>query len=363
MDAARPVVALLALDEVTAATLYGLFDIFSSAGRDWPLLTRGTATPGALHPVIVSPSGAGFRTRSGAWVQPDCALDQCPAPTLICIPDLALAPGETLAGRHPEAIAWLTDELEAGAIVATACTGSFALAEAGLLDERDATTHWAYCETLARRYPSVRVHPHRALVISGPEQRLVMGGGGTSWLDLALYLVGRLVGTQEAIHLARLYLIEWHGDGQLPYASLATTCQQDDAVITGCQQWAAQHYETHAPVTRMIELSGLPERSFKRRFKQATGMTPMDYIHTLRLEEAKQMLEAGDAPVERIALEVGYEDAGFFRRLFQRRVGMTPTRYRRRFRGLRQALQVAVAVDPGGVTSLISARTPASRAS
>ena len=92
------------------------------------------------------------------------------------------------------------------------------------------------------------------------------------------------------------------------------------------------------PVTAMIRLSGLAERSFKRRFKRATGMAPLDYVHTLRLEEAKQMLEAGDDSIEAIAAEVGYEDAGFFSRLFRRQVNLSPAHYRKRFGGLRRAL-------------------------
>ena len=90
----------------------------------------------------------------------------------------------------------------------------------------------------------------------------------------------------------------------------------------------------------MVERSGLTERTFKRRFARATGLSPMEYIHTLRLEEAKQMLEGGDLPVEAVANEVGYEDASFFGRLFRRKVGLTPAQYRKRFRGLRQALKV-----------------------
>jgi transcriptional regulator GlxA family with amidase domain len=88
----------------------------------------------------------------------------------------------------------------------------------------------------------------------------------------------------------------------------------------------------------MITLSGLAERTFKRRFRKDTGMSPLEYVHTLRIEEAKQMLETGDAPVEAIALEVGYEDAGFFSRLFRRQVRLTPMHYRRRFRAMRRAL-------------------------
>jgi len=200
-------------------------------------------------------------------------------------------PGEPLAGRFEAETAWLRACHAGGAVIGTACSGALLLAHAGLLDGHDATTHWAFTEDFRRSYPAVKVCPGRALVASGSEQRLVMAGGGTTWLDLAIYLIARMVSVEAA-----------------------------------------------APVNAMIELSGLPERSFKRRFQQATGLAPLQYVHTLRIEEAKQMLESGDEPVEHIAIEVGYEDAGFFSRLFQRSVGVTPAQYRRRFGALRRAL-------------------------
>src|SRR6185503_3748923 len=103
--------------------------------------------------------------------------------------------------------------------------------------------------------------------------------------------------------------------------------------------WIADHYPEPSPVAAMVRLSGLPERSFKRRFEQATGMSPLEYVHTLRLEEAKQILEATDMPIEAIANEVGYEDAGFFARLFKRNVDLTPGQYRKRFGAVRRALE------------------------
>jgi transcriptional regulator GlxA family with amidase domain len=212
------------------------------------------------------------------------------------------------------------------------------LAEAGLLDGQEATTHWAYCDVLSRRYKSVKVNAQRALVISGEAQRLVMAGGGTSWLDLALYLIARVSSVEAAMQVARLNLIDWHAVGQQPFARLARTRQVDDAVIGRCQEWIAQNYHEPAPVASMVRLSGLAERSFKRRFEQSTGMSPLEYVHTLRLEEAKHMLETGDDPIESVAGQVGYEDAGFFSRLFRRKVNMTPATYRKRFRSLRESV-------------------------
>lgn len=165
-----------------------------------------------------------------------------------------------------------------------------------------------------------------------------MAGGGSTWLDLALYLIARLAGVEAAMQVARLNLIDWHSIGQQPFARIARTRQVDDAVIARCQTWIAEHYMEAAPVAAMVRLSGLAERTFKRRFVAATGLSPLDYVHTLRIEEAKQMLETSEAPVEAIAQDIGYEDAAFFGRLFRRKVALTPAQYRRRFRALRQAL-------------------------
>jgi transcriptional regulator GlxA family with amidase domain len=116
----------------------------------------------------------------------------------------------------------------------------------------------------------------------------------------------------------------------------------DDAVITECQQaWVAKCYDQVSPVVAMVERSGLTERTFKRRFAKATGLSPMEYLHTLRLEESKQMLEAGELPVEAVAIEVGYEDASFFGCLFHRKVGLTPVQYRKRFGQLCKVLQAS----------------------
>lgn len=140
------------------------------------------------------------------------------------------------------------------------------------------------------------------------------------------------------MNVARLHLIDWHHVGQQPFAALTRNRQVEDAVIAECQAWIAKHYDHDSPVAAMARLSGLSERSFKRRFTRATGMTPLEYVHTLRLEEAKQILETTDTPVEAIAEEVGYEDGSFFRRLFRRKVGLAPAEYRRRFAPFRRAL-------------------------
>ena len=136
-------------------------------------------------------------------------------------------------------------------------------------------------------------------------------------------------------------------------------------MIGRCQAWTADNYAVDAPVAAMVQLSGLPERSLQRRFKLATGMTPLEYVHTLRLEEAKHLLETTGQPVDAVAEQVGYDDAAFFARLFRRKVNLSPAQYRRRFGGLRLALtdlgrQGAVLSSPGSSGArLCDARKPA----
>jgi len=335
-------VAILMVPGGTASTVYGMYDLFASTGRDWEMLVNGSPGNSPIDAFTVSADGQRFQAGNGVWLEPDFALDDSPAPDVICIPELLVDPNADPSGCFGLEIEWICRHYAAGSTLASACSGALLLAEAGLLDGQDATTHWGYTNALESRYPEIRMHPGRALVVSGEEQRIVMAGGGTTWLDVALFLIARFIGIEDAMHVARVNLIDWHDIGQQPFAALTLARQVDDAVIAKCQAWAAENYDHKSPIASMVERSGLTERTFKRRFARATGLSPMEYIHTLRLEEAKQMLEGSDLPVEAVANEVGYEDASFFGRLFRRKVGLTAAQYRKRFRGLRRALEVPV---------------------
>ena len=332
-----PQIAILALPEATASVVYGMLDVFCSAGRDWKLVTDGAPGEAAVTAEVVAKTLEPFLVTNGALVRPQRALGS-KRYDIVCVPELAIAPGSEVDGRYAEEIAWLRRQHEGGAILATACSGAILLAEAGLLDGHDATTHWAYCDTLERRFPAIRVHRERALVASGVGQRLVMAGGGTSWQDLALYLLARSVGLESALEVAKLNLIDWHSMGQQPFARLVGSRQVEDALIAKCQEWIAKRPNVEAPVASMVRLSGLAERTFKRRFQKAVGMSPLEYVHALRLETAKHLLETTDETLEKLAGRVGYEDATFFSRLFRRKIGLTPAEYRRRFGALRGAL-------------------------
>jgi transcriptional regulator GlxA family with amidase domain len=332
-------IAILALPESAASVVFGLYDMFMSAGRDWRLITEGHTGPGLIRPVIASAQTESFIAANEVRIAPQISLADCTSPDIVCIPELLVPPEQSLAGRFDYEIAWLQGCYAGGAIIAAAGSGAMLLAETGLLDGLEATTHWEYGSAMRQRHPEVKLRTGRALVVTGDSQRLIMAGGGASWMDLGLFLIARVAGVQTAMQVARRNLIDWHEIGQQPFARLARSRQVDDGRIGQCQTWIAGHFQEPSPVMSMVRLSGMAERSFKRHFLQKTGMSPLEYVHALRLEEAKQRLESGNESIEAIARQVGYEDAGFFSRLFRRNVNLTPAQYRRRFAGLRKSLE------------------------
>jgi len=329
-------IAILAVPEVTASTLYGMHDLLSSAGRDYAYITRGEPGEARMLPRIVARDTKAFLAANNVWVTPHASYADLPTPDIVCIPDFFIDPGGSVAGQYADEARWLRRVHDEGAVIATACSGAVLLGEAGLLANCEATIHWGYGKTLTSHYPGVRVNLSHPLVVSGNAHRIVMAGGGTSFQDLSLYLIARYVGFKEAVEVAKVYMLQWHELGQQPFATLMSLRQTDDALINHCQQWLEKNFRRPAPVAAMVANSKLPERTFARRFRKATGLTPLDYVHAVRLEEAKRLLELGESSVEIIALQVGYEDATFFGRLFRRRIGMTPARYRARFTSLRR---------------------------
>jgi transcriptional regulator GlxA family with amidase domain len=325
-------VALLALPESTPGSLYGLQEVLAGVGVAWSLATGEAETAKVrFKPSILSLDGKAITSPYGAQIAVEGTLHDADRPDIIIATDVAIDMQASPHGAWPEETAWLKTCHEQGAIVCAICTGSVFLAETGLLDGVEATTHWAAMPIFRDHYPAVILQPDRILCPAGAEHRIVTGGGASSWTDLALYLVARFAGEEEARRIAKLFVIGDRGHGQLPFAAMARPKQHDDAVIANVQTWVAENYATANPVGKMAERAGLAERTFARRFRKATGYAPSEYVQALRVEEAKQILETTDEPIDAIALMVGYAEPVSFRRLFKRQTGVTPARYRRRF--------------------------------
>jgi len=209
-----------------------------------------------------------------------------------------------------------------------------------------------------QEFPDVRLHENRIFVQTGEGNSIVSCGGASSWQDLALLLIARYGSTEEAIRMSRLFLYQWHRDGQLPYASMAVNVHHGDGVILKCQTWLAENYARAEVVADVVRISALPKRTFDRRFKAATGYAPLAYVQALRIEEAKQMLETGADSVEAIGREIGYQDAASFRRLFRRLAGMSPGDYRKRFRIPRDVAKAAAPASSGADRPAQDPRSP-----
>ncbi|MEM7446181.1 MAG: helix-turn-helix domain-containing protein [Pseudomonadota bacterium] len=326
--------AIITTPDAGASCLFMLVDVLSSVGRDWEMVHGRAPKPPRFLPRLLSLDGQPFIGPNEVTITPNGKLEDYPSPDLVLIPDFLVAPGTKLDGDYLVLADWIREAHESGAIIASVCSGALLLAASGLLKGQEVTTHWGYCETLSDHFPDVTVRGARVLIAGGPEHRIITSGGASAWNDLLLYLIARLAGPQEAVRIAKLYLMQWHDEGQLPFAALSLGRQHDDRLIEQCQLWIADHYAVEHPVAAMAEHCNLNDRTFHRRFRKVTGQSPMAYVQTLRIEEAKHLLETTDMPIDDVGCEVGYEEPASFRRLFRRSVGVAPSAYRRRFQPL-----------------------------
>lgn len=319
------------------SVLFSVLDVLASVGRDWEML-HGNPTQAPIFRVsLTTADGAPYWDVDGRKITPDAMLAEAPEPDLVIASDLHIDPNRGLPGDLRPVADWIAATHARGAVVTSVCSGAMLLGAAGLLDGKEATTHWGYADMLGREYPEVKVCSERILVPAGDGHRVVTAGGASAWADLMLYLIGRFAGAEEARRISKLYLIDPHFDGQLSYASLTSWRQHEDQLIANVQVWAAQHYDTPGPVAARAQQSGMTERGFHRRFKKATGQAPADYVQALRIEEAKQLLETTATTIEEISAEVGYSEPSSFRSAFRKRVGIFAAAYRKKWQALAPA--------------------------
>ena len=331
-------VAIVAVPETAGSALYGMVDVLSVTGNVWQTLTRSEPTPAPFRVRVVSVNRERFNCGNGIPVEPCGAIDDISRADIVILPELRLGPDEHLSGRYPALIEWIRARYDGGACVYSACSGALMLAETGLLDGCEATSHWGYQDLFRRQYPQVRFRPEPNLCFADTTGRLVTAGGTTSWHDLALHIISRHVSPGEALRIAKVYLLKWHDEGQLPYEPLVRQQPHPDALVRNCEAWLREHFREPGAVARVVGHARIPERTLKRRFKQATGLALIDYVQNLRIEAAKHLLETSAQAVDEICFAIGYEDPSFFRRLFKRRTGVAPARYRRVFQPIQRGM-------------------------
>jgi transcriptional regulator GlxA family with amidase domain len=322
-------VSLVALPDAAVSTLFGIFDVMNVHAL-MDLSSTGAKAPFQIE--IVGEAAGPVELAGGVPINVQRSIDSIDATDIVIVPSVILKPRGWQRDRYPRLVEWVNRMYERGAVLCSACSGVFLLAETGRFDGKDATVHFGYARAFAATYPAVPIHPERVLVRAGSRDELVSSGASTTWHDMVLYLIARFAGATAAQEVARLFALQWHQDGLTPYMVFEGKSDHGDGEIQAAQKWLGNHFSIANPVDEMIKRSKLAERTFKRRFTNATGLAPIAYVQRLRIEDAKRRLERTEAPVDEISWRVGYEDAAFFRRLFKRTTGLAPGAYRKRFR-------------------------------
>ncbi len=225
-------------------------------------------------------------------------------------------------------VRWLVAQHRRGTTLCSICAGAFLLAETGLLDGRPATTHWGLGEVFSSRFPAVRLDVDRLVVDDGD---IVTAGGVMAWVDLGLRFIDRLYGPTTMLMTARHFLVDPGGREQRFYSAFAPPLTHGDDAILKAQRWLQRKSGEKVDIARMAGAAGLGTRTFFRRFHLATGLRPTEYLQHVRVARARDWLERSGKSIDEIALGVGYEDTGAFRKTFLRLVGLSPSEYRRRF--------------------------------
>jgi transcriptional regulator GlxA family with amidase domain len=225
-------------------------------------------------------------------------------------------------------LAWAKSQHASGAVLCAVCGGAFLLARTGVLKGRSATTHWSYSEAFANRFPEVCVNTDELIIDLGD---VVTAGGVMAWLDLGLRLVDRYLGPVVMVKTAQYFLADPAGRQQRFYANFSPSLHHGDKAVLRVQLWLQTILSQSVTIDRMAAKAQLGQRTFLRRFQKATGLTPTEYVQHLKVQKARELLEFTTLSIKEISWKVGYEDAGFFRKTFQKFIGLRPLDYRRRF--------------------------------
>ncbi|WP_405846263.1 GlxA family transcriptional regulator [Streptomyces sp. NBC_01518] len=308
-------VLVVLFDDVQSLDVTGPVEVFAGAEAQ---------SPGTYRIRSASLDGAPVRTSSGLTVVPDSSLADAPAPHTLLVPG-----GRGTRAPDPRLTAWLRTHGPRAERLVSVCTGAILLAEAGLLDGRRATTHWAYCAKLAGDHPTIEVDPDPIYVRDGP---VSTSAGVTSGIDLALALVEEDLGRDTALTIARhlvVFLRRPGNQAQFSAQLAAQTARREP--LREVQQWITEHPDDDLSVESLAARARLSPRHFARAFQSETGMTPGRYVDRVRLEHARRLLEDTADGIEQISRASGYGTPESMRRAFLKTLGTAPTEYRRRF--------------------------------
>jgi transcriptional regulator GlxA family with amidase domain len=319
-------VTVVFLDETFSSTAIGPMEVFRHAGVLWNTSTGIEPAP-QFRVTTASADGRAVRCDGPIHIRPAVALSDVRKTDIIFIPSAGISVDDVLQ-RNPLVMPWLRRWRKRGATISSVCSGVGLVAATGLLDGKRATTHWSLAERFRQKYPKVQWMPE--LMVT-EDHGLYCGGGVNASLDLALYLVERFCGHEIAMQTAKALLIEMPRAWQAGFAIVPLKTDHSDETISKAQEWLHENFHQGFPLEAPARRVGMSLRNFVRRFKQATGDSPLIYLQKLRIAAAKRLLESDHRTMQEVGDAVGYQDVAFFRSLFQRHTGVSPSAYRRRF--------------------------------
>jgi transcriptional regulator GlxA family with amidase domain len=319
-----PTVAILAVERCYLSCAAGFADVFQAANAhlqqqrpfEWRFVSKDGGT-------IVASNGLEFQTRR---------CESGPTYDVVVVPAIhypGFKPFVEFLDRQEATYEWLRSQWRAGARIVANCTGTFVVAQSGLLDGRAATTSWWLDRQFRSRYPNVDLHFRSALT---EDSRLVCAGATATYHLQAIRMVDEFMGSAIASQCAKSMLIDVSHTGHLPYFPLLTETKHGDSVVERAQGWMQKNMAREISGPELARAVAVSDRTLMRRFRAATGQTPLGYLQAVRIQAARASLEASDTTVQTIASEVGYQDVSSFSRLFKQCVGLSPGSYRRRFR-------------------------------
>ena len=310
-------IGLVLYPGVQMAAVLGMTDLFRSA-------TKLAGRKGEAGPALTV---SHWRLEGGMPVRVEGGEGGTTRPCVLVLPP-ALGDPIRREDAAPFA-AWLRECHANGIQLASICAGAFLLGETGLLAGRTITTNWVIAETFEVRFPDVHVDTDRLLNDDGD---IFTAGGVMAWVDLGLKLIDRFLGPTIMLEIARQFVIDPPGREQRYYSTFSPRLLHGDAAILKVQHHLQASEAKEIGLDALAALAGLEERTFLRRFRKATGLTTTDYCQRLRVAKAQELLQFTTRSVDLVAVDVGYNDPGAFRKVFARIVGLTPGDYRKRFR-------------------------------
>ena len=319
-------VTVLLLDQTFSSTAVGPMEVFRHAGSLWNHLTGKPLKP-RFNVRTASADGRPVLCDGPIRIQPMTSIQNIRKTDLIFIPTTGLNVDDVVE-RNAPVVPWLKRWHKRGVAIASVCSGVGLVAATGMLDGKRATTHWGLADTFRRKYPKVRWMPE--LMVT-EDHGFYCGGGVHAALDLSLYLVEKFCGHDVALQSAKAMLIETPRAWQAGFAIVPLKTEHSDDAISHAQEWLHENFHRNFLLEATARRVGMSLRNFVRRFKQATGDSPLIYLQKLRVSAAKRLLENDHRTMQEIGTAVGYQDVAFFRQIFQRHTGVSPSAYREKF--------------------------------